>query len=72
MLIRIQEYATNHLAGQRMIVYRGDYVDRGHNMRGVIERLIEGPPDGFEQVCLMGNHESWLLDFLDSAHAAAG
>jgi serine/threonine protein phosphatase 1 len=55
-----------------MIVYRSDYVDRGHNTRGVIERLIEGPPDGFEQICLMGNHESWLLDFLDSTHAAAG
>ncbi len=72
MLIRIQEDAANHPAEQRTIVYLGDYVDRGHDTRGVIERLIEGPPDGFEQVCLMGNHESWLLDFLDSAHAGAG
>ena len=72
MLIRIDEDAAVRPAECQTLVYLGEYVDRGHDARGVIERLIEGPPEGFEQVCLMGNHESWLLDFLEHAQAGAG
>ena len=70
--VSLHEYAVAAApAEQRTIVYPGDYVDRGHDTRSVIERLIEGPPDAFVQVGLMGNHVSWLLDFLGSAHAGA-
>lgn len=72
LLVRIQEDAQQRPANRRTLVYLGDYVDRGHDARGVIERLLEGPPDGFEQVCLIGNHEAWLLDFLAEARAGAG
>jgi serine/threonine protein phosphatase 1 len=47
------------------IVYLGDYVDRGMNSRGVIDRLITFPMPGFETVTLRGNHDQFLLDFLD-------
>lgn len=57
---------------RRTLVYLGDYVDRGDDAKGVIDRLIEGPPPGFEQICLMGNHEAWMLDFLEDANTGAG
>jgi len=47
-----------------VLAYLGDYVDRGHDSRGVIDLLLEDPPDGFERVFLKGNHEDMLLHFL--------
>lgn len=40
------------------IVFTGDYVDRGADSYGVIERLMAGPErPGDEFVCLCGNHD---------------
>ena len=58
--------------GSKRIIYLGDYVDRGTQSREVIGRLMEGPLPGFECVCLRGNHEQTLLDFLDHPEQAAG
>lgn len=49
----------------------GDYVDRGPNSRGVIERLIalqaaSSQAGTFETRFLLGNHEQTLLAFLDA------
>jgi serine/threonine protein phosphatase 1 len=41
----------------------GDYVDRGPDSRGVVERLIEHARR-YPSVFLCGNHESMFLDFL--------
>lgn len=49
---------------RRVVVYLGDYVDRGPDSAGVLDRLIGQPLAGFEEVFLMGNHEEFLLDFL--------
>lgn len=57
---------------RRVIVYLGDYVDRGAESSAVIEMLASGPPAGFEAVHLLGNHEAWLLDFLDDPDQGAG
>jgi len=48
-----------------VIVFLGDYVDRGPDVRGVLERLMAGPPAGMEAVCLKGNHEDFMMRFLD-------
>jgi len=72
MLETIQADAALHPAARRWLVYLGDYVDRGDDVKGVIDRLIAGPPPGFEQVCLMGNHDAWMLDFLAEPNAGAG
>lgn len=52
-------------ATTRILVFLGDYVDRGPDSHGVVERLVSGLPEGFETHCLKGNHEGLLLDFLD-------
>lgn len=45
------------------LVFLGDYVDRGPDSAGVVDRLLEL---SLHQECvfLLGNHESMLLDFL--------
>jgi serine/threonine protein phosphatase 1 len=58
--------------GARKLVYLGDYIDRGPASREVLDRLLEAPPDGFETVHLLGNHEQTLLDFLDYPKQAIG
>lgn len=43
------------------LIFAGDYIDRGPESAGVIARLMALAP----AICLMGNHERMLLDFLD-------
>jgi serine/threonine protein phosphatase 1 len=45
------------------LVFLGDYIDRGPDSKGVIQRLIE-LRDRYACTFLLGNHESMLLDFL--------
>lgn len=47
-----------------LIVYLGDYVDRGPDSCGVLERLCQPPPPGVARTLLKGNHEAMLLRFL--------
>ena len=55
---------------RRLIVYLGDYIDRGPESEAVIERLIAGPPPGFEAVYLKGNHDDMLLRYLNDGALA--
>ncbi|MBZ0122823.1 MAG: serine/threonine protein phosphatase [Roseovarius sp.] len=49
------------------VVFLGDYIDRGEQSREVLELLMSVAPGGSPAVvCLMGNHERMLLDFLDN------
>ena len=61
----IEADAARHNALQRIVVYLGDYVDRGLHSREVVDRLLDGPLPGFRAVHLMGNHEQAVLDFLE-------
>jgi serine/threonine protein phosphatase 1 len=51
------------------LVFLGDYIDRGPDSHGVIERLIS-LNQSYECVFLLGNHESMFLDFLGWTDAA--
>lgn len=53
--------------GKKILVYIGDYVDRGPDSRGVLDLLLAGPPEGFERVTLLGNHDQAFLEFLGDA-----
>jgi serine/threonine protein phosphatase 1 len=44
-------------------IFLGDYIDRGPSSRMVIDRLIERSRT-HEMVCLKGNHETYILEFL--------
>jgi diadenosine tetraphosphatase ApaH/serine/threonine PP2A family protein phosphatase len=68
---RIARDADKASETRRVIVYLGDYVDRGPDSAGVIDRLIDSPLEGFEAVFLMGNHEQFLLDFLSDPSVGA-
>ncbi len=46
------------------IVFLGDYVDRGMHSREVLELLSTPAPPHRPRICLMGNHEMALLQFL--------
>src|ERR1700749_1625333 len=48
---------------RQYLVFMGDYCARGPDSRGVIEQLMEGVP-GLVSVCLRGNHDQALLNFL--------
>lgn len=48
-------------------VYLGDYIDRGPESRQVVDILLDEPLAGFERIHLRGNHEDFLLRFLDDA-----
>jgi len=54
---------------RHVVVYVGDYIDRGPDSRAVIDLLLDAPLAGFESVHLLGNHEAFLLEFLDDAGA---
>ena len=45
-------------------VFLGDYVDRGPGSAQVLDWLTAGPRLAAERVCLRGNHEQVLLEFL--------
>jgi serine/threonine protein phosphatase 1 len=53
------------LPGPKLIIMLGDYIDRGPGPSQVIEHLMAPPPPDFDRICLTGNHEVALLDYLD-------
>ncbi|MCZ6863143.1 MAG: metallophosphoesterase, partial [Alphaproteobacteria bacterium] len=64
LLERIFEDAASYETTPK-IVFLGDYIDRGEQVRETIDLLIElaAGPDA-ETIFLMGNHEHMLLRFL--------
>ena len=61
----IHDDAYRRQAPRNVVVYLGDYVDRGQESRAVIDVLLNEPLPGFESHHLKGNHEDIMLRFLD-------
>jgi serine/threonine protein phosphatase 1 len=76
LLARLHEMILEDAKGAealtKVMVYLGDYVDRGPASRDVIDRLLAPLPKGFRAVYLRGNHEAWLVDFLADVAAGPG
>jgi calcineurin-like phosphoesterase family protein len=53
--------ARGSLDTNNKLVFVGDYIDRGPSSFEVIERVMAGF-DGFETVCIRGNHEQAMLE----------
>jgi serine/threonine protein phosphatase 1 len=67
----IHEDAYGRQAPRNVVVYLGDYIDRGKASAEVIDLLIDEPLPSFEAVHLKGNHEDSLLRFLDDTSVGA-
>ncbi|CDN57617.1 Bis(5'nucleosyl)-tetraphosphatase, ApaH (plasmid) [Neorhizobium galegae bv. officinalis bv. officinalis str. HAMBI 1141] len=64
MLRRIREDIAEFPSANPIIIFLGDYIDRGPNSKLVIEKLCElRKSRNFNCVLLRGNHEQWLIDF---------
>ena len=66
-LIHLQnniEKDSKKRSGAKLLIYLGDYVDRGPAVKDCIQSLIDFRPHDFSIIYLLGNHEQMLLDFL--------
>ena len=68
------DFASMGRSDRPVLIFVGDYVDRGPMSKGVIDRLIELKADSekhgaFELRTLMGNHEQTMLSFLENPEA---
>jgi serine/threonine protein phosphatase 1 len=64
LLARIDADLEGHAAEKSLQVFLGDYIDRGEASAQVVDRLIRRG-ETTPMVCLKGNHEACLLDFLE-------
>lgn len=60
----IHEDAYARQAPRNVVIYLGDYIDRGDASRQVIDCLLDEPLPGFDRVYIKGNHEDSLVQFL--------
>jgi len=46
------------------VIFLGDYIDRGPDSKGVVDRILQLRKDLPHVVCLKGNHEAMFLDWI--------
>lgn len=69
LLALLERRAAQSRSRRKILIFVGDYIDRGFKSKQVIDRLVAGIP-GFECVFLRGNHDQTLLEFLDDPTVA--
>jgi len=50
--------------GADEVIFLGDYIDRGPDSKGVLERLVQGREAGSNWSFLIGNHDRMMLNYL--------
>ena len=59
--------ASKDKKGEKLIIYLGDYIDRGPDIKETIQTLIDFNPSNFKKIFLLGNHEIMLLEFISES-----
>lgn len=54
----------------RHIIFLGDFVDRGHESRKVIDITLQTNFPSFKRITLMGNHEEYMVRFMEEPLSA--
>ena len=57
---------SNNMNGNKLLIYLGDYIDRGPKIKKTIQALLDFQPNNFQQIFLLGNHEQMMLDFINN------
>ena len=72
LLAQMFDLLEGRLADERrdgrapIVIFLGDYVDRGPNSAGVLDLLTGDRPHGYERRYLRGNHEQSMLAFMEA------
>lgn len=64
--LREQILENTQQYSKKKIIFLGDFIDRGPCSKEIVDSFINDPLPNFEHIFLMGNHEEWLLDFLNN------
>jgi len=56
---------SEKIEGNKILIYLGDYLDRGYKVTETIDTIINFKPKDFKRVFIRGNHEQMLLDFVN-------
>jgi len=63
-----EDLSRAHRLLRPIVVYLGDYVDRGSGSRQVLDHLVRNEIlEGMPRVLLRGNHDLWFREFLRGA-----
>eukprot|EP01037_Dinobryon_pediforme_P016819 gene16819-17000_t len=71
MLSLITDDIAARPCAEPIVIFLGDYIDRGLNSAAVLERLATGSLPGVKHYFLKGNHEQLFAEFLESPLAGA-
>jgi serine/threonine protein phosphatase 1 len=67
LLLQLEQIIEHDAAGrkgEKLIVYLGDYIDKGPSSAAVIDHLLSSELTHSKRLCLAGNHEEMMLSFL--------
>ena len=65
LLGQIVEDAARYPGFEKTLIFLGDYIDRGPDSNGVLQRLCTLDIPGFNLVFICGNHEEMMTIFLE-------
>ncbi|MDW6004662.1 metallophosphoesterase family protein [Vibrio mangrovi] len=68
MLDKIEQDMQETTETKPLVIFLGDYIDRGPDAKRVVDLLIRASRvRNMACVFLLGNHEQWLIDFMHSS-----
>jgi len=63
---------SEKVGGNKILIYLGDYVDRGYKVKETIDTIINFKPKNFKCIFIRGNHDQMLLDFVNNKRNSLG